>query len=133
LNDLVPPAGKGWQPVSGVGRAVAAHHPMRLDVDLDIDLDLASGAENIVDFERLIDLGKPFGTIGGAAAATFVERQIQLPQQAHDLLARRHMPEARTGAEGRFVEVVEGGETAWKEFPIHHPFGETVYRPKPQP
>jgi len=29
-----------------------------------------------VDFERLVDLGEPFGTVGGAAAAARVERQL---------------------------------------------------------
>jgi hypothetical protein len=33
-----------------------------------------SGAEDVVGIERLVDLGEPFGTVGGAAAAAFVER-----------------------------------------------------------
>jgi len=33
-----------------------------------------SGAEDVVGFKGLVDLGEPFGTVGGAAAAAFVER-----------------------------------------------------------
>ena len=33
-----------------------------------------SGAENVVGLEGLVDLGEPFGTVGSAAAAAFVER-----------------------------------------------------------
>jgi hypothetical protein len=36
-------------------------------------------AEDVVDFERLVDLGEPFGPVGGAAAAPLVQRQFQLP------------------------------------------------------
>jgi len=37
-----------------------------------------SSFEDIVDFERLVDLSEPLGPIGGAAAAAFIERQFQL-------------------------------------------------------
>src|ERR1700727_1080229 len=66
-----------------------------------------SGAEDVVGFKRLVDLGKPFGTVGGAAAAAFVERQFQLAQQARDFLTRGDMPHARPGAKRRLVELVE--------------------------
>jgi len=36
----------------------------------------ALGAEDIVELERLVDLGEPFGPVGGAAAAALVERQF---------------------------------------------------------
>ena len=67
----------------------------------------SSGAEDVVEFKRLVDLGEPFGPVGGTAAAALIERQFQLAQQAGDLLPRRHVAQARTGAKGCFVEVVE--------------------------
>ena len=36
--------------------------------------DGASDPEDVVSFEGLIDLGEPFGSVGRAAAAAFVER-----------------------------------------------------------
>ena len=77
-----------------------------------------------MEFERLVDLVEPLGTVGRAAAAAFIERQFQLAQQAGDLLARGQVAHARTGAERRLVEVVERGETARKKFTIDHAFGE---------
>src|SRR5258705_2850063 len=63
--------------------------------------------EDVVELERFVDLGKPFGPVGSAAAAPLIERQFQLAQQAGDLLARRHVAQARTGAKGCFVNVGE--------------------------
>src|SRR5580704_9920997 len=77
-----------------------------------------SGAQDVVDFERLVDLAEPFGAVGCAAAAALVERKLQLPQQACDFLARRHMAHARAGPERRLVEVVERGEPAGKELAV---------------
>jgi hypothetical protein len=37
---------------------------------------VALSPEDVVDLERLVDLGEPLGAIGGAAAAAFVERQF---------------------------------------------------------
>jgi len=48
-------------------------------------------SENVVEFERLVDLCEPFGPVGCAAAAALIERQFQLAQQAGDLLARGHV------------------------------------------
>ena len=44
------------------------------------ELPTPSGAEDVMEFERLVDLGEPFGAIGCAAAAAFIERQFQLAQ-----------------------------------------------------
>ena len=38
--------------------------------------DGVSDAEDVVGFERLVDMGEPFGTVGSAAPAAFVERQF---------------------------------------------------------
>ena len=46
-----------------------------------------SGAKNVVELERLVDLGEPFGAVGGAAPAALVERQLELAQQTRNLLA----------------------------------------------
>src|SRR5882757_2879650 len=89
-----------------------------------------SGAEDVVDLERLVDLGEPFGPAGGAAAAAFVERQLQLAQQVRDFFARRDMSHAWAGAERRFVEIVERGQAAWKKFAIDYTFGKSVDRAK---
>ena len=51
-----------------------------------------SRVHKIGHFEGLVDLGKPFGPVGSAAAAALVERQLQLPQQAGDLFSRRCVP-----------------------------------------
>src|SRR5258708_35353334 len=56
-----------------------------------------SGAEDVVGLERLVDLGEPFGPVGGAAAAALVERQLELTQQAGHLLARGDIAQARAG------------------------------------
>src|SRR5438046_160948 len=76
------------------------------------------GADDVVEFERLVDLVEPFGPIRSAAPAALIERKLQLAQQARHLLARRDMAEIRAGAERRLVEVVERGETARKELTI---------------
>ena len=85
-----------------------------------------------MDLERLVDLGEPFGAVGGTPAAAFVERQLQLPQQTHYLFARGNVPHARTGAEGLLVQIVQRGKPARKELAIHHALGKTVDRPKAQ-
>src|ERR1700759_3148714 len=90
--------------------------------------DGVSGAEDVVGFKRLVDLGEPFGTVGGAAAAAFVERQFQLMQQAGDFLARRDMPHSWPGSECRLVEIVERGQAARKEFAIDHTLGKAIDR-----
>src|SRR5260221_13077015 len=92
-----------------------------------------SGAEDVVDFERLVDLGEPLGPVGCAAAAALVERQFQLAQQAGDLLARRHVPQAGTGAKCCFVEVVKRGQAARKKLAVNHAFGETINRAEAKP
>src|SRR3984957_5471956 len=75
-----------------------------------------SGLQDVVDFERLVDLAEPFGAVGCAAPAALVERQLQLAQQACDLLTRRHMAHAWAGAKRCLVEIVERGKPAGKEF-----------------
>src|SRR5947209_11653371 len=92
-----------------------------------------SGAEDIVGFKRLVDLSEPFGTVGGAAAAAFVERQFQLTQQAADLLAGRDMPHARPGAERRLVEVVKRGQPTREKFAVDGALGKAVDRAEAQP
>src|SRR5580704_11512752 len=92
-----------------------------------------SGAEDVVDFERLVDLGEPLGAVGGAAAAALIERQFQLAQQAGHLLARRHMAQARAGAECRLVEVVERGQPTRKELTVDHTLGKAVDRAEAEP
>src|SRR5450631_201828 len=86
------------------------------------------GAEDVVDFERLVDLGEPFRPVGGPAAATLVERQFQLAQQARDLLARRDVTHVRPGTERRLVKIVERGQPARKKLAVNDAFGETVDR-----
>src|SRR5580692_8182962 len=71
----------------------------------------ASGADDVVDFER----------------------QLELAQQAGDLLAGGDMAEARAGAERGLIEVVERGQSAWEELAVHHPFGEAVDRTETEP
>src|SRR4051794_33905752 len=89
---------------------------------------LCLGAEDVVDFERLVDLGEPFGPAGGAAATAFVERQLQLTQQAGDLLARGNMSHARTGAERPLVEIVKRGQAAREKFAVDDALGKSVDR-----
>src|SRR6266403_610407 len=83
-------------------------------------------ADDIVEFERLVDLAEPFGAVGGAATAALVEREFQLAQQARNLLARGDVTEIRPGAERGLVEVVERGEPAREKLAVHHPLRETV-------
>src|SRR3569832_2808324 len=56
-----------------------------------------SGADDVVELERLVDLAEPLGAVGSAAAPTLVQREFELTQQARALLACRHVPELRTG------------------------------------
>src|SRR6185437_14002412 len=92
-----------------------------------------SRANDVMKFERLVELVEPFGPVGRAAAAAFVQRQLQLAQQAGDFLAGGDMSEARTGAERGLVEVVERGQAARKELAIDHPLREAVDRTEPEP
>src|SRR6185295_12422905 len=87
-----------------------------------------SGAEDVVGLKRLVDLSEPFGPVGSAAAAAFVERQFQLTQQAGDFLAGRDMPHARPGAERCLIEVVKRGQAAREKFAIDDAFGKTIDR-----
>ncbi len=77
-----------------------------------------------MDLERLVDLVEPLGTVGRPAPTALIERQLQLTQQARDLLARRDMSHALTGPERRFVEFVERGEPTRKELAVNHPLRE---------
>src|SRR5580700_10070590 len=92
-----------------------------------------SGAQDVVDLERLVDLAEPLGAAGRAATSALVERQLQLAQQAGDFLARRHMAHVRAGAERCLVEVVQRGQAAGKEFAVNDPFGEAVDRTEAEP
>jgi hypothetical protein len=40
----------------------------------------SSGAENVVDFEGLVDLVEPFDPVGGPAAAALIQWQLELAQ-----------------------------------------------------
>src|SRR6266550_686332 len=91
------------------------------------------GAEDVVEFERFVDLAEPFGRVGSAAAVPLVEGQFQLAQQAGDLLARRHVTQARTGAKGCIVDVVERSQAARKKLAVNHAFGETIDRAEAEP
>src|SRR5882724_12374798 len=92
-----------------------------------------SGAEDVMDFKRLVDLVEPFGPVGGAAAAALIERQFQLAQQARHFLPRRHVAQARAGAEGRLIEVVERGKPAREKLAVYHAFGKAIDRAKAEP
>src|SRR5882724_3726922 len=94
---------------------------------------LVLGADDVVDFERLVDLVEPFGPVRRAAPAALIERKLQLAQQARRLFARRDMAEIRAGAERRLIEVVERGETARKELAIDHALGKAIDRAEPEP
>src|SRR5689334_22000630 len=89
--------------------------------------------QNVVDFERLVDLGEPFGPICRATAASFVERQLKLAQQARDLFARRDMAEVWSCAEGGLVDVIESRQSARKELAIDHTLRKAVDRAKAKP
>src|SRR5262245_43565468 len=74
-----------------------------------------SRTNNIVQFERLVDLGKPCCAGRGATAAALVEGQLQLPQHSNHLLARAHMTHARSRSKRRLIQIVEGCEAARKK------------------
>jgi hypothetical protein len=63
-----------------------------------------SDPDDVVDFERLIELAEPLGPIGSSAPTTLIQRQFQLAQQVGDLLARRDMAHAWAGAQGCPIE-----------------------------
>src|SRR5712671_7589044 len=86
-----------------------------------------------MELEWLVDLDEPFSPVGGAAAAPLIQRQFQLAQQAGDLLARRHVAQARTGAKGSFADVIERGQAARKKLAVNHAFGETIDRAEAEP
>ena len=92
-----------------------------------------SGAEDVVDFERPIELAEPLGPIGCSAPTALFQRQFQLAQQFGDLLTRRDVAHARTGAQSCLIEVVKRGKSPWKELAIHRAFGETIDRPEAKP
>src|SRR5579864_6942168 len=92
-----------------------------------------SGADDVVNLERLIDLAEPFRPTGRAASPALIQRQLQLAQQARHLLPRRHMAEVGPGAQRGLVDVVERRQSARKELAINHALGETVDRAKTQP
>src|SRR5262249_50042259 len=92
-----------------------------------------SGADYVVNFQRLVDLAEPFRAIGGAAAAAFVKRQLELAQQARDLLSRRDLTPAGARSQGRFVKIVQCGQASRKEFAVNHTLGKTVDRAKAEP
>ena len=87
-----------------------------------------SGHENIVGFERLIDLREPFRPRSRAAATFFIEGQFELAQQFHHFAARGDMREAWPRSERRLVEIVKPGETAREELAIDHALGQTIDR-----
>jgi hypothetical protein len=84
--------------------------------------------ENVMDLERLVHLIEPFGTVGRAAAAALIDRQLQVTQQARDLFPRRHMVYARVGAECCLIKVVERGQAARKKFSVHLALGKAIDR-----
>src|SRR6516164_9919799 len=79
-----------------------------------------SGAEDIVDFDRRVNLAEPFGAVGRAAAAALVEGQPELAQQARHLLAGGDMAEIGPHAERGLIDVVERSQTTREELAIDH-------------
>ena len=63
-----------------------------------------------MDLERLAPRHDPLGLRGRPFTSAFIERELDRLHQAHDLLSRRHVGGARTGAERVVVEVVERRE-----------------------
>src|ERR1700756_1842817 len=80
-----------------------------------------SGTNYVVDFQRLVDLAEPFGTVGRAATPSFVQGKLKLAQQARDLFSRRDVAQVGARAQRCLIEVVERGQAAWKEFAVNHP------------
>ena len=89
-------------------------------------------ADDVVQFERFIDLCRPLRAVGGAATTALVERQFQLAQQGQHLFARGDVAKARTGAKRDFVEIVERRQATRKELAIDRAFGKTIDRTKAQ-
>src|ERR1700739_3189604 len=80
----------------------------------------ASGAEDVVKLERLVDLVEPLGAVGGAAAAAFIKRQLQLAQQARHLFPCRDMAKIGPGPKRRLVDIVECSQAARAELSVDH-------------
>src|SRR5437899_2337438 len=85
-----------------------------------------SGAEDVVDLERLVDLSEPLGPIGRTAAAALVERKLELAEQARHLFPRGEMAEIGPHAQRRLVDLVEGCQAARKELAVNDALGEAV-------
>src|SRR5262249_2805540 len=81
---------------------------------------------HVLKLERLIQGGGPFGAGGGAAAAALVEGELKAVDERAHLLVRGHVRHARTSAERRLVEVVEGAQPARKQLAIDKAFGKAV-------
>src|SRR6185437_7141398 len=85
-----------------------------------------------MNFERLVDLSEPLRPVGRATAASLVEREFELAQQARYLLTRRDVAEIGPCAESGLVDVIESGQSARKEFAIDHALGEAIDRAEPK-
>jgi hypothetical protein len=90
-------------------------------------------ADNVVDFQRLVDLGEPFRPVRRPPAAAFIKRQLELAQQARYLFPRRDMAAVRPRSERGFVYIVERSQTAREELAIDHALGKAVDRAETEP
>src|SRR5262249_41452750 len=75
--------------------------------------------QHVVKLKRLAGGCQPFVASGGALIGAPVEGQSQLRKELVDLLLRGQMRQTRTGSQRRFVQVIERGQAARKEFPIN--------------
>src|SRR5262249_12158736 len=74
--------------------------------------------DDVVQVERLVDGGEPFGARCRPPPALLVDGQLEGLEQRPHLLPRRHMRQVRPGAEGGLVHLVEGREAARKQLAI---------------
>src|SRR5689334_13629808 len=90
-------------------------------------------ADYVMEIERLVHGGEPFGPGRRAPPAFLVDRQSQRVDQRAHLLARGDVRQARPHAQGRLVQLVERRETAWEQLAVHDPLAEAVHAEKAEP
>src|ERR1700757_5377214 len=91
------------------------------------------GAQDVVELERLVDLGEPLSPIRRPPAPALIQRQLELAEQTRHLFARGDVAEVRLGAEGGFVDIADRRRAARKELPVNAACGEPVNRTETEP
>src|SRR5262249_38632873 len=87
----------------------------------------------VVNLQRLVHDRVPFCARRGASPTVLTEGKMKGIEERDHFLPGSHMRQVRARAQRLFVEIIERGEPARKEFAINHTLGKPFNAPESHP